>query len=462
MVNGKSYVRIAEDKTEAWLYLCEPEDSGQYEKHEVMRYLQLNGVKAGINESNVAAMCNKKIYEREVKIASSEKGDPGIPARYEFMFSTEKPKPQIRSDGSVDYKSMSLIQSAEEGQLVAIYHPPVQGTSGRDVTGKFEKLEIHKELKPLTGRGIYQNEEEPCNYYAAQSGKIQYEGDNRLSIVEVYEVYGACDYTSKPIIEFNGDVVIHGNVEAGVVIKAGKSLTIEGVVESAMLSAGGSVSLQRGIQGADKAVIEAGGDVFAEFIEYTKVRAGGNIQSNVILNSRVSADGKVTLTGKKGLIAGGKVHGMLGIECQTVGNLSEIKTTLHTGVMPEIMEKRIIINEEYSRYNTELDDVVSGMAKLLRVRQQTGTLSESLQAHLESLRQRKNELIEHCNDIKRVSAELENVISQSREAKIRINGNVYKGTLITIDNHRYVIDKNTWFMEYSNQNGTIVGTIVVV
>jgi hypothetical protein len=153
---------------------------------------------------------------------------------------------------------------------------------------------------------------------------------------------------------------------------------------------------------------------------------------------------------------------MMGIECQTVGNLSEIKTTLHVGVMPEVMEKRINVNEEYSRYNTELDDVVAGMAKLLRVRQQTGTLSESLQAHLESLRQRKNELIEHCNDIKKVSAELENVISQSREAKIRVNGNVYKGTLITIDNHRYVIDKNTWFMEYSSQNGTIVGTIVVV
>ena len=131
MVNVKSYVRIADDKTEAWLYLCAPEEGTKYEKPEIIRYLQLNGVVAGINESHVAAMCKKQIYEREVKIASSEKGDPGCAGHFEFFFSTEKPKPEIRKDGTVDYRSMSLVQNVEEGQLLAIYHPAVQGTSGR-------------------------------------------------------------------------------------------------------------------------------------------------------------------------------------------------------------------------------------------------------------------------------------------------------------------------------------------
>ena len=43
MVNVKSYVRIAEDKTEAWLYLCAPEDdSTSYEKSEIMKPLEEN------------------------------------------------------------------------------------------------------------------------------------------------------------------------------------------------------------------------------------------------------------------------------------------------------------------------------------------------------------------------------------------------------------------------------------
>jgi hypothetical protein len=53
-------------------------------------------------------------------------------------------------------------------------------------------------------------------------------------------------------------------------------------------------------------------------------------------------------------------------------------------------------------------------------------------------------------------------VLKSREAKIRINGNIYKGTLITIDDHQFVINRNTSFMEYTSQNGIIVGTVVVV
>ena len=461
MINVKSYVRITEDKTEAWLYLCAPEDGAKYEKSEIMRYLQLNGVMAGINESHVAAMCKKQIYEREVKVAASEKGEPGSEGRFEFFFNTEKPKPEIRKDGTVDYRSMSLVQNVEEGQLLAIYHPAVQGTSGRDVTGAFEKANVYKELRPLTGKGI-SNAEDPNKYYAAKSGKVEYDGDNKLSIVEVYEVQGGCDYANNALVDFNGDVIIHGNVEAGVTIRAGKSLTVEGVVESANITAGGDVCLKRGMQGAGKGTIVAGGDIFTEFLEYANVKAGGNVQSNVILNSRVSAGDRVTLTGKKGLIAGGSVHAMLGVSCQNVGNQSEIKTGIHVGVLPETMEKRIAVNEEYSKLNQELDEIVAGMAKILRVRQQTGELSEQLQNHLGILKARKDEVYQKCMAAKKRADDIENTVLKSREAKIRVSGSIFKGTVIGIDDHQIVVNRDTSFMEYSAQNGIIVGTVIVI
>lgn len=462
MVNVRSYVRITEDKTEAWLYLCAPEEGGtQYDKAEVMSYLQHHGVVAGINGSHVAAMCKKKIYEREVKVAASEKGDPGSAGRYEFFFSTEKPKPEIRKDGSVDYRSMTLVQNVEEGELLAVYHPAVQGTSGRDVTGAFEKANMYKDLRPLTGKGI-SNEDDPYKYYATVSGKIEYDGNGHLSVVKVYEVHGNCDYANNALVDFNGDVVIHGNVEVGVVVKAGKSLTVDGVVESANLSAGGDVCLKRGMQGAGKGTIEAGGSVFTEFLEYAKVRAGGSIQSNVILNSTVSANDTVTLTGKKGLIAGGSIHAMMGVTCQTLGNSSEIKTGIHVGAMPDLMEKRIEMNETYAKLNEELDDVVAGMAKILRVRQQTGELSEQLQIRLTELKERKDEVYAECMRAKKQVDELENILRRSMEAKIKVTGNIYKGTIIGIDDHQMIVNRDTSFMEYSAQNGIIVGTVVVI
>lgn len=461
MVNVKSYVRITEDKKEAWLYLCAPDDGEMYEKSEIMRYLQLNNVVAGINESHVAAMCKKQIYEREVKVASSVKGDPGREGYFEFFFDTEKPKPKINSDGTVDYKSMSLVQNVTEGSLLALYHPAVQGTSGRDVTGAFEKLTLYKELRPLTGKGI-SNEKNPYEYYATKSGKIEYDGAYKLSIVEVYEVQGGCNYSNNALVEFNGDVIIYGNVESGVTIRAGKSLTVEGVVESAEITAGGDVCLKRGMQGGGKGTITAGGNVFTEFLEYTNVNAEGSVQSNVILNSQVESKGTITLTGKKGLIAGGNVHAMLGVTCQNVGNASEIKTGVHIGVLPELLERRMEVSNQYAKLNEELDEIVLGMAKVLRVRQQTGELSEQLQEHLESLKNKKDEVYKKCMDTKKEAEELEQMVTDAREAKIRISGSVYKGTVIGIGDSHLPIQRDTSFMEYSSQNGVIVGKVIVI
>ena len=51
---------------------------------------------------------------------------------------------------------------------------------------------------------------------------------------------------------------------------------------------------------------------------------------------------------------------------------------------------------------------------------------------------------------------------KSREAKIKVSGNIYKGTVISIDDHQIVVNRDTSFMEYSSQNGIIVGTVIVI
>lgn len=461
MVSDKSYVRITEDRSEAWLYLSAPEEEESYEKAEIIRYLHENNVIAGINESNVAAMCKKRIYEREVKVAVSEKGEEGCNGYYELFFDNGEKKPTIRKDGSVDYRSMSLIQSIEVGDLLARYHPAVQGKPGRDVMGNEEKPLTFKDLRPLSGKGI-SNEQNPYEYYATKSGKVEYDGATKLTVVEVYEISGDCDLANHAVIEFNGDIVINGNVGAGVVINAGKSLTIEGGVENVTITAGGDVCLKRGMQGAGKGSIVAGGNVFTDFIEYATVKAAGNIQTNVILSSYVSAGKMVTLTGKKGLIAGGSVHGMLGISCMNAGNMSEIKTKLHVGIQPEMSEQRMEIAGQYENVSKELDDIVSGMAKILRVRQQTGELSEQLEKRLDELKKQKDDVYQRASKIKKQLVEVENMVKEARESKIKISGNIYHGVVIGIDSHEMIINRDTSFMEYTLQNGIIVGTVVVI
>ena len=162
------------------------------------------------------------------------------------------------------------------------------------------------------------------------------------------------------------------------------------------------------------------------------------------------------------MIAGGTVHGMLGISCITAGNMSEIRTGLHVGLKPEIMNKRIEVNERYSKANAELEDVVTSMAKILRVRQQSGELSEQLQKHLDEFKQKKDEIYSRCMEVKKEADAMEAMVIAAREAKIRVEGNIYHGVVISIDNHDMIINRDTSFMEYQSQNGVITGTVVVI
>ena len=54
---------------------------------------------------------------------------------YKVNMNLEK-KPKILPDGSVDYWSMYSVQSVQKDQVIAIYHPAVQGTDGTGVSGK--------------------------------------------------------------------------------------------------------------------------------------------------------------------------------------------------------------------------------------------------------------------------------------------------------------------------------------
>ena len=335
----RTYVRITENDRQAWLYLCPKEGGVPYTKNELIELLRENDVVAGLNEDNLIAMAKKKVYEREIKVAEYIAPKEGTDGYYEYFFDVnrDRKKPLIREDGSVDYQSMNTVNSVQEGDVLAKYHPAVDGVPGIDVRGVEIPIRPVKNLPALKGKGIVTAPGDENVYLAAQEGKVEYRG-GKIFVNNVHRITGDVDQLIGKI-EFYGDVLIAGNVEAGTTVRVGKSLTIEGTVEAADLTAGGDIILKRGIQGNQKAKIVCAGDVYADFIEHTTVQARGNVEANIILNSHIEADGKVVLTGKKGTLIGGNVHGTKGIDCKELGNEAEVKTVVHAGCLPEVMTK---------------------------------------------------------------------------------------------------------------------------
>lgn len=411
---GESYVRIENDEMTAWLYLDEPAPPKvYYTKNEIVEFMIQNGVAKGFHQSNIAAMSKKRIHGREIKVAVGVKEMDGKDGYFDYRFTPDTIRaPKVLPDGSVDYTSMSMLQNVHEGDILAIYHHSVKGEDGYNVRGKILPAKVGRDLPPMRGRNI-NNNENPDIYVAEIDGKVEVK-NGRVDIQSVHEIIGTVGLITGRV-EFLGDVIINGSVEAGVVIKAERNIIIKGSVEAVNMEAGGDIILERGIQGGQKAKLVAKGNVFADFIEHATVEAEGDVHANIIMNSNVSSGGKVVLTGKKGSLIGGFTHALKGIEVSNLGNRAEVRTIVHVGYEPNIYDQYLMIM--HGDGETETSD------------------EEKEDIYIQILEGKGSEVV--------------------------VDGPIYRGVVVSVNDARIPIEHNTCYMKYRYKNGTVDGTVII-
>ncbi len=459
---NQTYVRVTKDKHEAWLYLARPEEGESYSKEEVMSLLEQNGVRAGYIMSNILAMVKKGIYERSIKVALAKECIQGRNGYYEYTFDPNeinRKNPKIREDGSVDYNSVNLLLSIGKDQKICTYYPATTGEPGYLVDGTIIEPARTADLPALKGKG-FRFDEATSSYYSEIEGKIDFRSDYDVQIRNVHQIKGDVNQLNSRV-EFNGDIEISGNVESGTVIRSTRSITISGVVEAAEIYAGGDIVLKRGIQGNNKAKIVCNGNLYADFIEHTTVKAKGDVNSNSILNSEVFADGQVILTGKRGTLIGGYTHGRKGIKCVNLGNDVEVKTVAHVG----LETKEYLKNQDVLRKDVYLRDqlqtILNRMNHILAQKKVAPIKKEDL-LELNELNEKKKEFTAELKDNIRELEIISKIVEEARYAEIRVEDHVYKGAIIAIDASRMPIQDSTRYMIYRGVNGVIEGSVIVL
>lgn len=453
-----TYLKVDDDEMAAWLYLTPPKDGEAYKKSDLIDYLERHGVVEGLHQSNLSAMIKKKVYNREILVAVGRQIQEGKDGYFEYLFSPEEyGTPKIREDGSVDYTNITALQNVKAGEKVAIYHRAVQAVDGCTVLGNVLKGKLYRDLPPMRGRGIRREDEE---YYAQNDGKIEVK-DGRVDIQNVHEISGDVDMIIGKV-EFFGDIVIYGNVEEGVVIRAGRNIEVHGSTSLANLYAGGDIILSRGIQGGNKSKVSARGNVFADFIEHTTVEAGGMVQANIIMNSNVSAKDKVIATGKKGTIIGGYVHAVKGVEAVCIGNDVELKTIIHCGYEAQTHERMIEVRKKEADIREKISDLVESMSEALREKRMRGAnTSEATEKKLVEWNKLKDQYFAELDKVENDKNDLEELVEESKGSQIKIDGNVFRGVVICINAEQMFIERNTCYMKYIADKGVIEGSVIV-
>ncbi|MDD7641983.1 MAG: FapA family protein [bacterium] len=445
-------VRITEDYMEAYMTVPPTGTPEKYTVEYLTEVLHLNHVKIGILTESLQKIIDNNIYNKEVLVAQGAEPQDGKDGYFEYLFDTElSQKPIEQADGSVDYKNIKMIELVEPGQKIAIYHPGTAGTNGYNLAAQFRLAKRGAELPPLKGTG-FERLEDGITYRATVGGKIT-ELNNRVNIFQVHELYGDVDLSSGNI-DFNGDVIVHGNVLDGMSVKATGTITIDKVVESACVDGRKGVILRGGVLGKNGAKIRSKGNITAQFIEYADVKTEGDIEADSFLDSHVYAGGKIKLNGKKGCIVGGTTHAVRGIEARAIGNSAGANTEVSVGVHQTVYEQIQMIDREARDDERQLQRIEEGLVQFETIMRQKG-LSFRDDPRRMALVKEKVRLSAQIAGRREEMQALQQVISASTAACVQVVKFVYPGARVCVDEQNIRVKETQRAVEFKKYMGRI-------
>lgn len=342
-------VDISMDKMEAIVKLYPGTKNGaKLQIKDYIAELQKAGVRTGINQELMLEMVTNPVYLTEIVIAKGCEAVHGTDAYIEYKFNTDPSlKPAVNEDGTVDFKNLNVISHVKKGDVLAILHKETHGKPGRDVFGK--------EIQPRTVKTAAFSRGK--NYIISEDGTVvTSEVTGHASLVmgeifvsDVYEVPADVDNTTGNI-NYDGNIRIHGTVREGFEVIAKGDIIIDGSVEGALVSSGGQIVVEGGINGMNKGVVDADGAVITKYIENGRVFSKEYVATGSVINSEVVANTEVVVTNKKGFIAGGSVRAGMLVEAQTIGSTMGAATKIEVGVDPQkkarFMEVQRILQEK--------------------------------------------------------------------------------------------------------------------
>ncbi len=424
------HVFVSQDEMEACVELKKDKDI-EVTEADILNRLKVRGITHGILEEEIKEMVAKKKYGKTIVVAKGTPAEHGEEGYYEFFFDVAPDRsPKLMKDGSADFTQIHWCELVKEGQKIAFYHEPGEGKDGRTVTNREIKAKRGKEKTMLSGKG-FKLLPDNKTYVSAMDGKIELIGDHKIEISRVCILEDVNMTTGH--IQFDGTVVVLGNVERGASIYATEDIVVHGYVEAANLRADGNICLHQGVNGGGYGRVEAKGSITGQFFESVSVMAQGEIHGHSCLNCEINCDSIVTIHGKKGLLAGGYTRAAQGIVAHTVGNKAGLMTILNAGIDQKSMndmwalegniknvEKELtILRNSYRDFQRKYaPEVRNGMEMYLKI--ENAIYTKELQ----------------MKDLVMVREHLDQTMKEMTNAKVVIGGTLYEGVQITIDNVR--------------------------
>ena len=133
----------------------------------------------------------------------------------------------MNDDRTVDFHSLENDNHVKQGDVVAVLHPEDMGDAGTDIFGKNVNPERVKHIVFRFGRNLLISEA-GRQHISQVNCHVILEND-KVFVSNVLELVDIDNSTGD--IEYNGDIMVKGNVLAGFSVKAKGDVIVQGIVE---------------------------------------------------------------------------------------------------------------------------------------------------------------------------------------------------------------------------------------
>ncbi len=441
--DARPTVDVSDDDMQAFIEVQEPGPGGaDLTSSDITSFLRNNNVVFGVIEDALTSFEDHPVYNSPYLIAQGEAPVNGRNASISYLFEEDPSQVKLKqkSDGTVDFKELNLIQNVVKGQPLARKNPPEAGKDGRTVYGKYIPARDGSDLQIGLGKNVSITDNGKTVIATASGQVLLLKG--KITVETVLVIPGDVN-ASTGNVNGLGTVIIKGNVEDGYTVSAQGNIEVNGFVGKSNIQAGGDIVVKRGINGGEGEFgkIIAGKSVWSSFINNARVETGENvIVSDGVVNAHVEAAGRILCKGKRARIVGGELSASEEINAATLGSRGGAETILKVGYDPKAkieLEELLKRQENLDREQNETDRNLQGLMKQKRARKK---LSAEKEALFMELRQRHNDLIDEMEQLKDTIEHKQEYLSVLQlQGKISASKNVNSGVKVYIKDEEYEV-----------------------
>jgi uncharacterized protein (DUF342 family) len=155
--DARPSLEVSDDEMEAFIVVSEPGPGGaDLTSSDITSFLRNNNVVFGLMENALSKYEDHPLYNEPYLVARGEPAVNGKNASVSYLFEVDPSQIKLKqkSDGTVDFKELNLIQNVVKGQPLARKIPPEAGKDGRTIYGKYLPAKDGADMQIGLGKNV--------------------------------------------------------------------------------------------------------------------------------------------------------------------------------------------------------------------------------------------------------------------------------------------------------------------